>query len=172
MIIAISASFVTCCMSINTADFLCQCIVHVLGIMLLFFWISCPDWQVCVQNRRLCPPPNLGRLLYSLWKNEQEDEEGKKEKIQDYFGGLVLDCSYYSIWCAICDRWMFLVYLCSDKIMSSNPRRPPLTETKCSNNAIDLVLILFNFISINTCCLPPTTDSLLLFLISFHWDVS
>lgn len=37
MIIAISASFVTCCMSINTADFLCQCIVHVLGIILSFF---------------------------------------------------------------------------------------------------------------------------------------
>lgn len=37
MIIAISASFVTCCMSINTADFLCQCIVHVLGIVIFCF---------------------------------------------------------------------------------------------------------------------------------------
>ena len=84
MIIAISATFVTCRMSNNTADFLCQCIVHVLGIILFFLVIfeipfcfvflrtlsnklsptdrfvyragDCvPDRQVCVQSRRLCP---------------------------------------------------------------------------------------------------------------------
>lgn len=74
MIIAISASFVTCCMSINTADFLCQCIVHVLGIIFRWFYSFClsffisyfleamsdelsqvTEQQVCVQNRRSCP---------------------------------------------------------------------------------------------------------------------
>lgn len=34
--------------------------------------------------------------------------------------------------------------------------------TKYYNNAIDLVLILFNIISINKCCLPPRTDVIFL----------
>lgn len=81
MIIAISASFVTCCMSINTADFLCQCIVHVLGIILLFFWLvlfflgfflllealseelSRPT-GLCTEPEIVSP--TLGGLLYSL----------------------------------------------------------------------------------------------------------
>lgn len=66
MIIAISASFVTCCMSINTADFLCQCIVHVLGIifflsMFLFFldlfWKASSD--ELSQPKGLCTEPEI-----------------------------------------------------------------------------------------------------------------
>lgn len=49
---------------------------------------------------------------------------------------------------------------------------PPPMETKCYNNAIDLVLILFNFVSINNCCLPPNTD-LNFIICRFHrWRVS
>lgn len=116
MIIAISASFVTCCMSINTADFLCQCIVHVLGIILSFFvfcfcffvgfilfwgffggtvwWVVPTDWQVCVQIQRLCPQLWVDFcILYGkkLRTNERRRRK-KKREILDYFGGLVLDC--------------------------------------------------------------------------------
>lgn len=66
MIIAISASFVTCCMSINTADFLCQCIVHVLGIVIfcfvllvLFFWGGF-FWRHCLS----CPERQTDRFVY------------------------------------------------------------------------------------------------------------
>lgn len=81
MIIANSASFVTCCMSINTADFLCQCIVHVLGIILFFY--SFRGWffflEVVSELSRptgLCTEPEivsptLSGLLYSLWRKKK-----------------------------------------------------------------------------------------------------
>lgn len=64
MIIANSASFVTCCMSINSADFLCQCIVHVLGIIFFcrfyffldFFWKKMVWWIVPTE-----------RFVYRVW---------------------------------------------------------------------------------------------------------
>lgn len=81
MIIAISASFVTCCMSINTADFLCQCIVHVLGIIYFFFVVFISFWiyferkssDELSRPKGLCTEPEivsptLSGLLYSLWK--------------------------------------------------------------------------------------------------------
>lgn len=95
MIIAISATFVTCRMSINTADFLCQCIVHVLGIILFFclffkflfglffFWrrclISCPrPTGLCTEPEIVSP--TLGGLLYSLWRKKIKEGRKKKEK--------------------------------------------------------------------------------------------
>lgn len=42
LIIVISASFVTCCMSVNTTDFLCQCNVHVLALLLFLFLVIFP----------------------------------------------------------------------------------------------------------------------------------
>jgi len=78
-----SASFVTCCMFINTADFLCQCIVHVLSIRLffsLFVLLFCLCsllggivWRVATSDRLtgLCTEPQItsptpGGLLYPL----------------------------------------------------------------------------------------------------------
>lgn len=135
MIIAISASFVTCCMSINTADFLCQCIVHVLGIILsfcfsfscwfyslyclfffVFFWgivfMSCPERQVCVQTEIVAPA--VGGLLYSLLKKlRTKRRRRKKRETPGLFWWSCIRLHYNSIWCAICDIWMFPVYLCS-----------------------------------------------------------
>lgn len=92
----------------------------------------------------------------------------KKREILDYFGGLVLDCittvSGVQSVIAECSLYICVHYILQEK-KNSRVTPPPLTETKCSNNAIDLVLILFNFISINNCCLPPKTDSFLLFRI-------
>lgn len=130
MIIAISATFVTCHMSINTADFLCQCIVHVLGIILFFclffkflfglcfFWrrclISFPDRQVCVQSRRLCPQLWVDFCtLYGEKKLRRGGRRRKKKRNPGLFWWSCIRLHYYSIWCAICDSWMFLVYLCS-----------------------------------------------------------
>lgn len=96
MIIANSASFVTCCMSINTADFLCQCIVHVLGIILFFilFGVVVFFLEVVSELSRptgLCTEPEivsptLSGLLYSLWRkkklrtNERRRMRGEKKK--------------------------------------------------------------------------------------------
>lgn len=62
---------------------------------------------------------------------------------------------------------MFLVYLCSLPSYKKKSR-----VTKYYNNAIDLVLILLNIISINKCCLPPRTD--VIFLLKFvknNWNL-
>lgn len=197
----ISASFVTCCMSINTADFLCQCNVHVLGIILLFwfqffwagrvsFWrlrLNCPDQQVCVQSRRLCPQLWVDFCIlygkFKIWTEKttrgwgvgfgggewghRQKKKRKEEEFLDHFGGLVLDCITTSIWCAICDSWMFLVYLCS---LHPTREKKNSRVTKCYSNAIDLVLILFNIISINNCCLPPSERPLVFSLsLSYIW---
>lgn len=124
LIIAISASFVTCCMSINTADFLCQCIVRVLGIMFLFFVLLfvfsslkalsdefCWLTDLCTEPEIVSQTP--GGLLYSLWKNI--NRRRKKRENPGLFWWSCIRLRYYSIWCAICDSWMFFVYLCSPR---------------------------------------------------------
>lgn len=113
MIIAISASFVTCCMSINTADFLCQCIVHVLGIIFCSFCLFCLEALSDEFDRAtgLCTEPEivsptLGGLLYSLWGKKQlrtNEEEEKKRETLGLFWWSRIRLHYYSIWCAICD---------------------------------------------------------------------
>lgn len=84
----------------------------------------------------------------------------KKREILDYFGGLVLDCittvSGVQSVIAECSLYICVHYILQEK-------KKAVEETKCYNNAIDLVLILFNFISINNCCLPPKKDSCFVF---------
>lgn len=101
-------------MSINTADFLCQCIVHVLGITLLF----CFTLFVCLfiffwgggsvelsQPTGLCTEPEIvSRTLSGLFlfffggeitdkrRRRRRRRMREKKEILDYFGGLVLDC--------------------------------------------------------------------------------
>lgn len=93
MIIVILASFVTCCMSINTADFLCQCNVHVFGIIvymcfIFYFIIIIIHFPRCClmscykpRATSMCTVMTgvlemisltLGGLLYSLW-NQRPD---------------------------------------------------------------------------------------------------
>lgn len=191
LFLPISASFVTCCMSINTADFLCQCIVHVLGIILLFwfqffwagrvfFWrlrLNCPDQQVCVQSRRLCPQLWVDFCIlygkFKIWTEKttgvggggEDTDKKKKRRIPGSFWWSCFRLHNYSIWCAICDSWMFLVYLCS---LHPTREKKNSRVTKCYNNAIDLVLILFNIISINNCCLPPSERPLVFSLSLLH----
>lgn len=103
-IVAISASFVTCCMSINTADFLCQWLVHVHGIILfcLFvFLIIIVLYGDFGSSIRIVPTKRFvyragdcvlnfeQTFVFFIGKNGLI-EEGKKE-ILDYFDGLVLD---------------------------------------------------------------------------------
>lgn len=79
--------------------------------------------------------------------------KNKRRRIPGSFWWSCFRLHNYSIWCAICDSWMFLVYLCS---LHPTREKKNRRVTKCYNNAIDLVLILFNIISINNCCLPPS----------------
>lgn len=96
MIIAISASLVTCCMSINTADFLCQCIVNVLGIIILLVFILLWGFLEALSDECTEPEivsPALGVLLYSLWIEFRTNERRRRKwKSLDYFGCPVLDC--------------------------------------------------------------------------------
>lgn len=93
-----------------------------------------------------------------------KNEKQKRENL-NYFGGLILDCittvSGVQSVIAECSLYICVHYILQEK---KNSRvTPPFTETKCYNNAIDLVLIIFNFISINNCCLPPKPALILLF---------
>lgn len=159
-------------MSINTADFLCQWIVHVLGIILLllfflklFFGGGLEVVSELSRPTGLCTEPEivsspLSRLLYSTWgKNELIREEEEKNEILDYSDGLVLDyitkLSGVQSVIAECS-----LYICVHSILQE---KKSSRLTKYYNNAIDLVLILFNIISINKCCLPPRTDVIFLF---------
>lgn len=167
-IVAISASFVTCCMSINTADFLCQWIVHVLGIILLFFYCCYSFWGVLEVVSELSRPTGvctepaivsstLSRLLYSSWEKNGLIREEEKNEILDYFDSLVLDyitkLSGVQSVIAECS-----LYICVHSILQE---KKSSRVTKYDNNAIDLVIILFNIISINKCCLPPKTGVIL-----------
>lgn len=144
IIIAISASFVTCCMSINTADFLCQCIVHVLGIRFGFFrWIylfSFVSLEASSDEGSSCTEPQItstapAGLFYSLLGKKKSTETKKKkkkhEKLLDSFGGLVLDCitTVSGVQSVIAE--CFLVYLCfttSSKRKTSRVTFPPLQK--------------------------------------------
>lgn len=143
IIIAISASFVTCCMSINTADFLCQCIVHVLGIRFVFFCWICLFfcffggivWRGFVVYRAADHVHSSGWtfLLFIGKKLNRETKKKKKkhEKLLDSFGGLVLDCitTVSGVQSVIAE--CFLVYLCfttSSKRKTSRVTFPPLQK--------------------------------------------
>lgn len=99
-VIVTSASSVTCCMSINTADFLCQCNVHVFGIIivcLLFVLFPRHRLMSCLKPRAtdVCTVM-IGALerIPRLWVDfcTLYGTEGLMEKkiiILNYFGGLV-----------------------------------------------------------------------------------
>lgn len=144
IIIAISASFVTCCMSINTADFLCQCIVHVLGIRFFFlldifvFFVSS---EASSDEGLSCTEPQItstapAGLFYSLLEKKNLTERRRRrrkkhEKLLDSFGGLVLDCitTVSGVQSVIAE--CFLVYLCfttSSKRKTSRVTFPPLQK--------------------------------------------
>lgn len=130
MIIAIPASFVTCCMSINRADFLCQWIVHVLGIIFWFgLYYSFNFILFCFPRHyyELFQAPS-NRIMYRLEKRSPiwvyfctlygkiKDLMSKKKKTKKILYDFWWSCIRLpndSIWCAICDSWMFLVqYIC------------------------------------------------------------
>lgn len=148
-----------------------------------FFLKDTSEWSrptgLCTEPEIVSP--TLSGLLYSLceiqnmdWEDDRgiggggEDADKKIKKRRRIPGSFWWSCfrlHNYSIWCAICDSWMFLVYLCS-----LHPTREKKTRrvTRCYNNAIDLVLILFNIISINNCCLPPS-ERPLVFSLFYIW---
>lgn len=145
IIIAISASFVTCCMSINTADFLCQCIVHVLGIRFVFFLLDIFGffcffrgivWRGFVVYRAADHVHSSGwTFLLFIGKKkinwETKKKKKKHEKLLDSFGGLVLDCitTVSGVQSVIAE--CFLVYLCfttSSKRKTSRVTFPPLQK--------------------------------------------
>lgn len=117
-----------------------------LGIMSLFFlFLEGVVWpsdraSVRVQSCRSCPQLLFG-LLYSVekglstsWGGEEEERGGGggRRRSVGLYRWSCIRLHYYSIWCAICDSWMFPVYLCSlrptptQRIKTSRVTPPPL----------------------------------------------
>lgn len=113
----------------------------------------------CVPNSEWTFVFFMGNLKYGLRRRlgggvgGTDKKKKERRRIPGSFWWSCFRLHNYSIWCAICDSWMFLVYLCS---LHPTREKKNRRVTKCYNNAIDLVLILFNIISINNCCLPPS----------------
>lgn len=119
MIIAISASFVTCCMLLTlltfcvsalymfSALYYCFLLVFLFCFFLLVIFLEALFEESSPRDRAtdLCTEPeimspNSGRtfVLFIEKKNKKKrdglkwEERRKKREILDYFGGLVLDC--------------------------------------------------------------------------------
>lgn len=102
-IIANSASFVTCCMSLTQQTFCVSALYMFLALYFFSFYsleaLTADEWPT-----RLYTEPGL---LYSRQKTQ------KKKQTSGFFCWPCIRLRSYSIWCAICAIWMLLVYLCS-----------------------------------------------------------